>query len=75
MEMYKERKIIVVDCCDSCPFHGKCKPWKGLNRKQKMQLTLTGVGGRKFILKGCPLPSGEDNAEPLNVDVLDSMRN
>lgn len=62
--MYKERKMIVVDSCDTCPFVGKCKPWKDLTKTQRMQLTL-GNGVEKFILNGCPLPDGEDNTEPF----------
>ena len=68
MEMYKERKIIIVDCCDNCPFRGKCKPWKKLTRIQKVNLTI-GHGVGKFILNGCPLPKGDDNAEPTGLDV------
>lgn len=61
---YKERKVIVVNCCDTCPFIGKCKAWKKLTRIQRVSLTLkVGMGG--FILKGCPLPDGEDNAKPF----------
>ena len=62
MIMYKERKMVVVDSCDNCPFNGQCKPWKGLTSKQRVYLAI-GHGVKKFILKGCPLPDGEDNAE------------
>lgn len=62
--MYKERKIIIVDCCDNCPFNGKCKPWKAMTSKQRVSLSIGNNVG-KFILDGCPLPYGEDNAEPF----------
>lgn len=62
--MYKERKIIVVDSCDTCPFNGKCEAWKLLTRQQKIKLAI-GNGVGKFILNGCPLPDGEDNAVPF----------
>ena len=60
--MYKRRKIIVVDCCNTCPFHGQCKPWKSLTSKHRVALSISN-GVNPFILKGCPLPDGEDNAE------------
>ena len=59
---YKERKMIIVDSCETCPFNQQCKPWKKMTNQTKMALTL-GVGVTKFILNGCPLPYGEDNAE------------
>tara|TARA_R110000803_G_scaffold153578_1_gene218466 strand:- start:598 stop:801 length:204 start_codon:yes stop_codon:yes gene_type:complete len=62
--MYKERKIIVVSCCDNCPFKGQCKPWKNLSSKQRVALTI-GHGVKNFILNDCPLPYGKDNAEPF----------
>jgi hypothetical protein len=62
--MYKERKVIVVDCCDNCPFTGQCKPWKSLTSKQRVSLCI-GNNQKPFILKGCPLPYGEDNATPF----------
>lgn len=61
--MYKERKMIIVDSCDGCPYNGKCKPWKALSGMDRMALTI-GVGVKQFILNDCPLPYGEDNAEP-----------
>ena len=68
MPEYKERKMIVVDSCENCPYHGKCKPWKSLTKKQKFSLTC-GVGVSSFILNGCPLPYGQDNAESTNLDI------
>lgn len=66
--MNKERKVIIVDSCDSCPYIGKCKPWKKLDNKHRMILLLnTKVG--QYILNGCPLPDGEDNAEATNLDI------
>ena len=64
--MYKERKMIVVDCCDNCPFRGECQPWKSLTRKQKVTLSI-GNSVKPFILNGCPLPYGEDNAEAFGL--------
>ncbi len=63
---YKEMKMIVVDICDTCPFKGECKPWKSVTKQQKFVL-IFGVGAKKFILNGCPLPNGEDNAEATNL--------
>ena len=63
---YKERKMIVVDSCDNCPYHGKCEAWRSLTKKQKFSL-LCGVGLKSFILKGCPLPYGADNTESTNL--------
>lgn len=60
--MYKERKMIIIDSCGTCPFGGKCKPWLKLTSKQRVALAI-GNNIQKFILKGCPLPDGEDNAE------------
>lgn len=65
---YKERKMIVVDSCDTCPFNLKCKPWKSMSKKNKFALTL-GVGVKKFILNGCPLPDGHDNAPATDLTV------
>jgi hypothetical protein len=62
--MYKERKVIIVDCCDNCPFKGECKPWKDLTRSQRVNLSI-GKSVKPFILKECPLPYGEDNAKPF----------
>lgn len=67
--MYKERKMIIVDSCDSCPYQGKCGPWKDLTREQRVRLTI-GNGVKKFILAGCPLPDGEDNATATNLHVM-----
>ncbi len=62
--MSEIRKMIIVECCDGCPFSGMCKPWKALTSQQKVKLMLsTGLG--KFILKGCPLPDGEEGAKPF----------
>ncbi len=66
--MYKERKMIVVDSCDTCPYHGKCKPWKDLTRKERVRLMI-GKGIEEFILKCCPLPDGEDNATATNLSI------
>ena len=63
---YKERKMIVVDSCDNCPFNHQCAPWKNMSKKSKIALTL-GVGVMAFILNGCPLPDGEDNSKPTKV--------
>lgn len=62
--MYKERKIIIVSGCEDCPFYGECKPWKALTSKQRVSLSI-GNGFKEFILNGCPLPYGEDGAEPF----------
>jgi len=62
MTDYVERKNIVVDSCETCPFIGECDPWKSLTSKQKVFLTI-GNSVKKFILNGCPLPDGEDGAE------------
>ena len=59
---YKERKMIIVDSCDTCPFNHQCKPWKKMTSQTRVALTL-GKGVNKFILNGCPLPYGEDNAK------------
>jgi len=56
------KKIIVIEDCDSCPYVEKCKPWKKLSGSQRFQLTC-GVGVGKFILKGCPLPDGDEKLE------------
>lgn len=64
--MYEARKVIVVASCDGCPFHGECKSWKELSGEQRVSLTLSNRYD-KFILKGCPLPDGEDGAEPFSV--------
>ena len=65
---YKERKMIVVDSCDTCPYTHKCKAWLRMNRREVVSLTLkSGLG--KFILKGCPLPYGEDNAQATDLTV------
>jgi len=66
---YKERKMIVVDSCDTCPFNLKCKPWKSMSKKNKFALTL-GVGVKKFILNGCPLPDGEDNRKHSSPTIM-----
>ena len=63
MAAYKERKIIVVDSCQGCPFQGECKPWKSLSRNQKAKLVIGNSVPTKFILNGCPLPYGEDNTK------------
>lgn len=63
------RKVIIIECCDGCPFNGKCKPWKKLSSNQRMQLSL-GVGIGKFILNGCPLPDGEDGSEPFDITII-----
>ena len=65
---YKERKVIVVDSCESCPFNLQCEPWKKLSKRGRFAL-VTGVGVGKFILHGCPLPYGEDNAEATNLRI------
>lgn len=52
----EDRKVIIIDCCDICPFNGKCVAWKVLTGKQRVTLTI-GVGVGKFILKKCPLPN------------------
>ena len=62
--MYKERKVIIVSCCDNCPFNHQCKPWKELTRAKRVKLTI-GNGVKEFILNDCPLPYGEDNSEPF----------
>ncbi|MEE9223092.1 MAG: hypothetical protein V3V40_06505 [Nitrosomonadaceae bacterium] len=65
--MTKElKKMIVVDYCDTCPYHGTCKPWKALTRQQRVKLTI-GVGVGRFILKDCPLP------DMPNSDVIDIL--
>ena len=62
--MYNERKIIIVDCCGNCPFNGKCDPWLRLTKTQRVTLYL-GNNVKPFILKGCPLPDGENDAKPF----------
>ena len=64
--MYKQRKIIIVDSCQSCPYEGVCEQWSKLTKQETVRIVL-GVGSpKKFILNGCPLPNGEDNSEPFN---------
>lgn len=64
--MYKERKMIVIDSCDGCPYNHKCGPWKSMSSKNRLALTI-GNSVKSFILKGCPLPDGENNAESTPV--------
>ncbi len=61
---YDEKKMIVVDYCDRCPYNGECTPWKALTRKQRVSLAI-GVGVKRFILKGCPLPYLGATEEPF----------
>jgi len=62
------QKMIVVDYCDTCPYHGTCKPWKALTRQQRVKLTI-GVGVGRFILKGCPLPDKSINEDALQIAI------
>ena len=64
---YKERKMIIIDSCEGCPYIGKCKAWKGLTKAQRVRLTIGNSTPEHFILTGCPLPYTEDNAEPTNL--------
>jgi len=66
--MYKARKMIIVDSCDSCPYHGQCKPWRDLTSGQRVKLTI-GFGTNEFILVGCPLPDGDDNLPATNLSI------
>ena len=67
--MYDERKMIIVDSCQGCPFQGKCDPWKSLSRNEKAKLVMGVSVPTKFILKGCPLPYGECGADPTIIDL------
>ena len=66
---YKERKMIVVDSCTNCPHGGNCVAWKSLTKIQRVTLSIDNSIPDHFILKGCPLPYGEDNAEPTPLQV------
>lgn len=48
-------KIIRVTSCQDCPFHGTCKAWKALTRKQRVQLTIGNSTPQTFILAKCEL--------------------
>ncbi len=66
--MYKERKMIIVDSCDTCPYQGQCEPWKKLDNKNRVQLLLN-PNIKQYILAGCPLPDGEDDSKATNLDI------
>lgn len=57
------KKAIVIDSCDMCPFHGKCKAWTRLNRQQRIQLTIGNQTPQKFILAKCPLIDIDSSVE------------
>jgi len=50
-----QKKSIVIEYCDHCPFEGECKPWKKLTPAQRVRLTI-GHGVGRYMLNGCPLP-------------------
>ena len=64
--MEHQKKSIVIEYCDHCPFEGGCKPWKKLTRQQRVKLTI-GNGVGRFMLKDCPLPDlgTTENFKPL----------
>ena len=66
---YPERKKIVVASCDGCPFYGKCDPWLSLTSKQRVSLALSN-NSKGFILKGCPLPYGENDEQPFDMSLI-----
>ena len=61
---YKERKKIVIDSCNTCPFNGACEAWGALTKRQKVSLAIGLSTPEKFILHGCPLPYGPDGEDP-----------
>ena len=52
--MSNQKKQIIIEFCDECPFEGECKAWNKLTRPQRVKITI-GVGVGRFILKDCHL--------------------
>ena len=48
-------KVLKINDCQSCPFYGECKAWKGLTKSQRVQLAIGNMTPHNFILAKCHL--------------------
>ena len=55
------KKMIVVECCQKCPFEGECSSWKKLDAKTRMTLAIGNSIPQEFMLKDCPLDDFEQS--------------
>lgn len=58
----KPVKMILINSCEDCPFHGKCQAWRDLTPTQRITLTI-GKGVGKFILAKCKLEDYSDTTK------------